>query len=648
MSVVQTAWQSVSNGGSTTLDLSGVPEVDYIKIRWRGQRYKETGSNSDSKNTTSTTQTEFHTYNPTPSVPGGYNFDYHKISSQVDTVSGDTTDLFLKHSAESDYSIEENEGYDVNTLSMLSNYYPTSRDSWIEIRAMCDRYNILDYTLATTIYTYYYRYLQSEDISASVGGTTTTGPAYLSNDDVSNWYTLNNVTADASNTISHSVSSAEQVEYQIEYSPSVPLAPATTIDSEYDKNFSDFTFTLTENESVPGPYHAEITIEGTTYDTMTSVTDWYYWDGAAWQAFPSAGVDPDTKVKYEYTNSWDFGDYDWSARGYAEIDSVWTAGDLAEFVLTIRRLSAPTIVSPGRDERYEGRQPHFVFEVTDEEYQAAPKHQARLKLSQYLDMDPLLFEFESETAAYGTWQYYDGATWTAFPEAGVDPGTKIRVQPNSELDYGIYYWEIATHNGVDWSSETYPAKLFTVISADVMYTLYIEGTGYSAYDLSVSETANGALGTISFSLNNEDGTAENTINYGDSVTVVVMDSLGNEEEYEGKVREKDPSLELRVDCICGDGILSERRIKEDYASQDIGQTAKDVIDTYCSPLTSTNIDTSTGYSRAYESTDQKPIQLLESMRREYGIYYFVDANWDVHLFTDSDLTNGSIVVRRGD
>lgn len=128
------------------------------------------------------------------------------------------------------------------------------------------------------------------------------------------------------------------------------------------------------------------------------------------------------------------------------------------------------------------------------------------------------------------------------------------------------------------------------------------------------------------------------VNYGDAVYLLVNDANGKTKVYKGIVKDRSPQNRmLSVSAGLGDSILSERIIKEDYDEQDIGLTAKQIIDTYCAPLTSTNINTNTGITAPIKADGKKPLTIFEKLRREHGIYYYVSFDWDVHLYKKDEI-----------
>ena len=118
----------------------------------------------------------------------------------------------------------------------------------------------------------------------------------------------------------------------------------------------------------------------------------------------------------------------------------------------------------------------------------------------------------------------------------------------------------------------------------------------------------------------------------------------------GVVREKIPNgFNLTIVAILGDGILAERIVKEDFIKQDVGITAKAIIDTYCQPLTSDNIDIATGFEAPIPADGKKALAIFELIRKNYGLFYYVDIDWDTHLYSSDDIVEEpNIEVRYGD
>lgn len=140
----------------------------------------------------------------------------------------------------------------------------------------------------------------------------------------------------------------------------------------------------------------------------------------------------------------------------------------------------------------------------------------------------------------------------------------------------------------------------------------------------------------------------------DNLYLLLKDHNGNFKVYKGKIRELDPQdRKIDLKAILGDTVLTERIIKEDYLEQDIGQTVKEIIETYCSPLTAENVNTSTGYTAPLKAKGKKPSQVLSDLQSKYPVIYFIDFAWDMHFMLEEQIkpTNedvGGYLIRLGD
>lgn len=285
---------------------------------------------------------------------------------------------------------------------------------------------------------------------------------------------------------------------------------------------------------------------------------------------------------------------------------------------------------------------NFDFVLTADAENSAEKYHARIRFANFSTM-PSATVYESKESQAG-WNYWDGAAWQPFPSGGVDPDTLVRYTKTFPLS--TIYWDTASWDGYSYGLQGTPYKVRLVLTADSLYTLEIDGQRYNARALRVTEACNGEIGGISMVLDNKDGTAYSTIAYGDTV-ILALSVNGQDQDFEGVVREINPSgAEVEVTAILGDGILAERIVKEDYASQDIGLIIKDIIETYCAPLTAANVDTATGFSAPIPANGKTPLAVFEDIRKNYGTYYYVDKNWDLHFYkTVSD--DAVIRISRG-
>lgn len=327
--------------------------------------------------------------------------------------------------------------------------------------------------------------------------------------------------------------------------------------------------------------------------------------------------------------------FDSSSGGYVEIEDTFEP-----------MLPLGTVDSPANDTRTVTAAVAFIFNLIEDTDNSAVKYHARIRLDDYSSIPaPTVYQSKDDQT---NWEYWTGAAYAAFPAGGVDPGTKVKY--TKTLALGISYWDIASWDGYGYGSIITPYKIKIVITVNNLYFLDIDGTEYDAYSLRVVETSNGEIGEIVAVINNAGGTNFGAINYQDVVLVAFNDELGNTEDFAGKVRNKNPSGEdLEIYAILGDGILAERIIQENYADQDIGVTVAAIIADYCAGLTSTNVDLTTGFSEAILTDNKTPLKVLEELRKNYGIFFYVDKDWDLHFYLPADITaTPTASIRYGD
>ena len=324
--------------------------------------------------------------------------------------------------------------------------------------------------------------------------------------------------------------------------------------------------------------------------------------------------------------------------------------DSKTITITVNEIhQAPINRTPIQNHETNDRRPYFEFTLPSNYTSDTKKYHARLRISSTIAMDNLEFLLESQDDQTD-WEYYDGSQWTVLPLDGVPADSKVRVNLPRVLGFSFWYWDCASWEiDYGYGENSSYWKFNILISTEKVYVLYIAGITYYAISLSAIETSNGEIGSIDFSVINQDGLAYQNINYRDTIILAINDNLENQEQFRGIAKVKKPSGSiLQISAITGDGILSERRVKENYPAQDIGLTQKQVIDTYCSPLTSNNINTNTGIIAPVPAMDKTPLKVFEELRRQYGIYYFIDANWDANSYLPEEIGGYKVQVRRGD
>ncbi|HKL66264.1 MAG TPA: hypothetical protein VJ877_00120, partial [Bacteroidales bacterium] len=206
---VTTAWQTVNDGEITSLDLSGVPSLDWVKIRWRGKRYKDTQTISQDYTLTDQDGVNEIKHDPPPEVPLGRNFEKYYISSQMTFNDGQPHhyvlsqyDMDIGHIIDRVRSLEDGEE---SSITLTNFYYEETSEIWTDGNNNTGHL----YELYSLVRLYHYEYLQSENIRSTVDGYTTNGPTLLNNDEISDWETLSGITAGTNNNITHNIDSSE-------------------------------------------------------------------------------------------------------------------------------------------------------------------------------------------------------------------------------------------------------------------------------------------------------------------------------------------------------------------------------------------------------------------------------------------------------
>ena len=169
---------------------------------------------------------------------------------------------------------------------------------------------------------------------------------------------------------------------------------------------------------------------------------------------------------------------------------------------------------------------------------------------------------------------------------------------------------------------------------------------FKALDVEFLHASNGEIGGVDFTLDNDRGEKFRQINYRDWLMLEITDWYGKTDEFKLLVKNIDPEGKwLHIEAQTGLGILADRKLWETFPAvgqeQDIGQTVKDIIDGYCQPLTSNNVNTNTGIEREIVGNDKTALSVLEEIRREYQVYYFVDKDWDFHFYLEEETERNS-------
>jgi hypothetical protein len=326
-----------------------------------------------------------------------------------------------------------------------------------------------------------------------------------------------------------------------------------------------------------------------------------------------------------------------------------SVGGSNQVYITVEVTATPKLAAPvlHTDTRTSERKPYLEMTLTPEPDNPATKYHARARISEYSVMSPIIHTIESTD---GGWEYLSGEDWLPMPVDGVDPGTRVRVQ-TPELGYKIYYWDAASNDGIAYGYNSASRQLRILVTVNNLFSLVHNNEEISRiYSLTVAEASNGEIGEVTFQTRNRNAEANLRFAYGDTILVGINDTLGNTEEFRAMVRRKSPVGPelLEVTALTGDGIFGERIITQDYTSQDIGLTVKSIIDTYCQPLTSINVNIATGFVAPVIAKDKTVISVLEQLRSDFGVHYHVDKDWDMHLYLPSQITSGQVTIQRGD
>lgn len=316
------------------------------------------------------------------------------------------------------------------------------------------------------------------------------------------------------------------------------------------------------------------------------------------------------------------------------------------------KLPSPETHSPTTGARLDNRRPWFEFTLLGNPENSAVKYHARARVSTFSTMNSSII-MESMNGT-GEWEYLSGGVWLPFPEEGVNPGTRVRVRLGSELSYKTYYWDCASYDGHSYGVNSAALGFRVMVAVTSLFSVIhkdSELTKISA--ISVTETCNGEIGEFSITMYYQDEeTGElilDKLKYGDTIILAVNDHLNNTEEYHGLVRVKEPCGMglVRITCLTGDGILGERIAKQDYPAQDVGLTVKHLIETYCSPLTAVNVNTNTGFVAPVQAKDRPVISVLEGIRSDFAVFYYVDKDNDMNFYKQDEIEDAIVQIQYG-
>ena len=674
---LNTGWVRVSDGGKTDLDLSGFSGFISARVKWRG--VDEAGSATTVLNKTESGVNQVSINSTFPDPFTGVFSDATFLHCYITSIRG-------KHDYAHTSGIDKQAILPYNTNLFWSESVPT--DTWSTARVTGYLYDsrnpgaafetIFQHSSAgitsqiqfqSVAYTNYTAHTKNP--SLSVGGDSASHSGTLANTVESAWYNVTGLVALQNNEITHNVQQSSvmdvYIEYTVEALPILDTLPADNIAYQAARLRGDLVSTGTLTTTRYFEYGETTSYELGDINKGTGSEGIYTHD--------LSGLTHNTTYYY---------------RAWAENSEGRGNGAQETFTTPYAYFPAPHDRTPAASASTSEQRPVFTFTLGDKAENPATHLHARVRVSGYITMTPVTLTLES-SAATGTWEYWDGAAWLAFPGGGVVPGTTVRVTPTSDLAHGDQYWDCASYDGAEWGINATAFALRITLTIEGIYTLTVDGTAYNVFDLRVVEASNGELGSIIFSVDSRhlppawnmstsasltksfslsetfdmsaydesfwlrelfdehDDIAYDLIDYGDEVILAIRDFQGDEEEFQGIVRGKYPNIDiLTVTAIMGDGILAERIVKEDYTSQDIGQTVHNMVTTYCAGLTATNIDITTGHTAPVPANGDTVLRAIEDLRRQYRLFYYVDNLMDTHLYLEDDIGGSTVAIRGGD
>ena len=252
------------------------------------------------------------------------------------------------------------------------------------------------------------------------------------------------------------------------------------------------------------------------------------------------------------------------------------------------------------------------------------------------------------------WSYFDGGSWLSIPPEGAPTNSECRfLPPADDMAIAKWFWRASAWDDDTevWGAWSTVRQFRLFLSLASRYALEIGGADYStaASGLTVSETSNGELGSMSFVLLVR--SASPLPEDGDPVSLAVRDAAGSQDQFEGWQQGAPERVgpELYACYVkLPDAILAERYILKDYASQDVGQTVADIIDEYCAPLDSSEVDTATGFERPINAVGRTALDVLQELREQYGLIFWVrSTDLMVFLIKPEDLGVPVLTISRG-
>lgn len=701
--MASTGWQLRSNGQNASVDLRGktlVPGTARLRFRGVGSSTESVEYKTSSPNTRNflksggVTTTDFLSV---PAVPAGYTFD--RITASASVVSSVYGSWAVRAAIYGLPPVQQGNG----TSGSASQTSTFEGDLGADVEFYALHAQTYNCTFTVTTRGKKVTVITTQSVNPSCAGASSSN---LANGVTSGWSSIN-LTSGQLNTFAVSVGGSGQVEIEIEYevkaAQPAPSAPSVS-------GLTPTSVTLTSNPGSQIVCNGETKASGSIWTGLSELTAYsayaYMPETATHERSPNSGSTPFTTpssagppsvqtqaaIDIEFTSAiirgnvssangatptrylrWGYSSDDmpfeipmgegvgayqielsglepgqrYYFRAYATNTYGTGNGAVLHFETPYPILDFPVTESPANGARIQDRRPWLIFTLPVHPDNPAEALHARARISEYSSMTQAIMLDSVESK--GEWQYWSGSSWLLFPSGGVPQGTRVRCRPSLELPYRAFYWDCAAHDGVMWGANSFPWTFRILIAVTRTFTLVInDQEAVGVMDIIATETCNGELGEISFSLDNKDGQADE-IQFNDLVILGINDDLSNVDEFRGLVREKTPlpNRMMRIVCGTGDWILAERIVRQNYSSQDIGLILKSIVDTYCAPLTSVNINTSTGIIAAIDSNGMNALQVFEQFRRDYGIFFLADNQWDVHVYLEDEIEEALVQIQYG-
>jgi hypothetical protein len=184
------------------------------------------------------------------------------------------------------------------------------------------------------------------------------------------------------------------------------------------------------------------------------------------------------------------------------------------------------------------------------------------------------------------------------------------------------------------------------------YTLAVGATPWKCLTLVVTESANGEVSTIEFEVNNapiyQGKTAYDLIQYGDLVYLSIYDSDGAEQQYLGRIWQKNPDdMYLHIIATMGDKILADRLVSSDYLNIDVGTALATIVTTDCVPLLAVGIPSPIGLIASLASKNKQALEAFQEVFRTFGLKFWSETrslDWLMYLADPTKLTAQGIMV----